>query len=99
MASPLNKLEDGKFSIINNYLVIRRPIGLANLNIYIYIFNKGLWYMSFTIYIYFICHLWCNLGKDIVKRATQVRGHSLKKNCMLERSQRNHNNLDCHEFF
>jgi hypothetical protein len=37
MASPLNKLEDGKFSIINNYLVIRRPIGLANLYIYIYI--------------------------------------------------------------
>jgi hypothetical protein len=40
--------------------------------------------MSFTImcvyiYIYFICHLWFNLGKDVVKGATKVRGHSFFK--------------------
>jgi hypothetical protein len=55
--------------------------------------------MSFIVYIiFFICHLWLNLGKDLVKGAAQVRGHSLKLHfCMFEKSQENHNNLDCHE--
>jgi hypothetical protein len=81
-------------------LVFRRPIGLAILR-KISTFNKSLWYMLFTIiYIYFIYHLWFNLGKDIVKGATQVWGHSLKLYfCMFKSSKGNHNNLDYHEFF
>jgi hypothetical protein len=39
-------------------------------------------------------------GKNIVKRATQVHGHSLKLNfCLFERSQGKHNSLDCHTVF
>jgi hypothetical protein len=36
-------------------------------------------YVIHYIYIYFICHLWFNLGKDIVKGVTKVKGHSFFK--------------------
>jgi hypothetical protein len=40
------------------------------------------------------------MGKNIVKGATQVNGHSLKLNFdMFERLQVKHNNLNCHNFF
>jgi hypothetical protein len=36
-------------------------------------------------------------GKNTIKEATQVIGHSLKLHfCMFEKSQVKHNNLDCH---
>jgi hypothetical protein len=39
-------------------------------------------------------------GKNIIKEATQVNGHSLKLHfCMFERSQVKHNNLNYHNFF
>jgi len=39
------------------------------------------------------------LGKNIIKGATQVSGHSLKLHyCMFERSQVKHNSLDYHFF-
>jgi hypothetical protein len=38
------------------------------------------------------------MGKNIVKRTTQVSGHSLKLHfSIFEKSQRKHNNLDCHK--
>jgi 2-iminoacetate synthase ThiH len=40
------------------------------------------------------------MGKSIIKRATQVSGHSLKLHfCMFEKSQGRHNSLDCHKKF
>jgi hypothetical protein len=40
------------------------------------------------------------LGKNIVKGATQMNGHSLKLYfCMFEKSQMKYNNLDCHKVF
>jgi hypothetical protein len=40
------------------------------------------------------------MGKIKIKRATQVNGHTLKSYfCMFEKSQRKHNNLDCHNVF
>jgi hypothetical protein len=40
------------------------------------------------------------MGKIIIKGATQASGHSLKLYfCMFEKSQRKHNNLDCHNSF
>jgi hypothetical protein len=39
-------------------------------------------------------------GKNTIKGATQVSGHSLKVYfCMFERSQVKHNSLDGHKFF
>jgi hypothetical protein len=39
-------------------------------------------------------------GKNIVKRATPVNGHSLKLYfCIFERSQNKHNNMDYHFFW
>jgi len=39
------------------------------------------------------------LGKIIVKGTTPMSGHSLELHfCVFERSQGNHNNLDCHKF-
>jgi hypothetical protein len=42
----------------------------------------------------------CKLrGKIIVKRATQVNGHSLKLHFYIfEKTQGKHNSLDCHKF-
>ncbi len=38
------------------------------------------------------------LGKNTIKGATQMSGHSLKFCfCVFERSQGKHNNLDCHK--
>ncbi len=40
------------------------------------------------------------MGKNTVKGAPQVSGHFFKLHfCMFERSQRKHNNLDCHKKF
>jgi hypothetical protein len=40
------------------------------------------------------------LGKNIVKGATQVSGHSLKLHfCMFEKSQGKHNKLDYYSYF
>jgi hypothetical protein len=40
------------------------------------------------------------VGKIIVKGATQVSGQFLKLHfCMFEKSQKKHNNLDCHDVF
>jgi hypothetical protein len=40
------------------------------------------------------------MDRNIVKKATQVCGHSLKLHIyMFERSQGKHNSLDCHNFF
>jgi len=40
------------------------------------------------------------LGKNTIKRTTQVSGCFLKVYfCMFERSQVKHNSLDCHKFF
>jgi len=39
------------------------------------------------------------MGKNIVKGATQVSGHSLKLHfCMFEKSQMKHNSFDFHNF-
>jgi hypothetical protein len=41
-----------------------------------------------------------DVGKIIVKGATQVSGHSLKLNFyMFEKSQEKHNSLNCHKVF
>jgi hypothetical protein len=40
------------------------------------------------------------LGKNAVKGATQVNGHSLKLHfCVFEKPQVKHNSLDCHKDF
>jgi hypothetical protein len=41
--------------------------------------------------------LWL-LGKNIVKGATKMNGHSLKQHfCMFQIAQVKHNNLDCYK--
>jgi hypothetical protein len=40
------------------------------------------------------------MGKNTIKEATQVSGHSLKLHfCMFERYEGKHNSLDYHDFF
>jgi len=53
-----------------------------------------------SFFTYGFCNYNIRLGKIIVKRTIQVSEHSLNLHfCIFERSQRKHNNLDCHKVF
>jgi hypothetical protein len=70
-------------------------------NVVIY-FQVGVFFSAaiFLVFPSFLVILFLVVGKNIIKGATQMNGHSLKLHYyMFERSQVKDNNLDCHNVF